>query len=386
MKQLKISKGVVVAASMAFSNQANAEIDPEPVTGYLSSGAGVLDVIGETVGSGITKNAKYIGEAVGQLARPLSISEIGINLATENYAAAAKNFAEIPTGYVLIRGGAAVGRLTGGAKGALVGAAFGAKATAKVGDFVEAKVGSFADLFIDPRDGRQIRMDNVGLDPVEFARDFDLYSDRAEYERNLAIELNRREKEAHSLGRSKISTERRAVLNLSELQLQNSVASQTTGLASRIGSARPTASPDPDLEHILATNLTSPFTASIETPNTQSSGAFAGTEGLNIAGALRVFAFDSGNLEDGDRVRLTITDSSGNQFQRNILLTFGGTTTTRQVRRGLVNVRITALNLGSSPPNTGGLRVSGDVAGSRSGNFDLSVGQSGTLVVRVLGN
>ena len=101
---------------------------------------------------------------------------------------------------------------------------------------------------------------------------------------------------------------------------------------------------------------------------------------------LNVLAFDSGNLQDGDRVRLTVRDSRGVVLSRNITLTFGGTTSRTLARRGLVNVTITALNEGSSPPNTGGLRVSGDVAGSRSGNFNLSVGRSGTLAVRVLGN
>lgn len=173
---------------------------------------------------------------------------------------------------------------------------------------------------------------------------------------------------------------------LSETQLQSSLAGSTTGLVSAVGDARPFPSPDLELERILSTEVRSPFVATVETPSTMATGNFTGEEGLNVAGVLNVFAFDSGNLQDGDRVRLTVRDSRGVVLRRNITLTFGGRTSRLSAQRGLVNVTITALNEGAVPPNTGGLRVSGDVAGSRSRNFNLRTGASGTIAVRVLGN
>lgn len=171
----------------------------------------------------------------------------------------------------------------------------------------------------------------------------------------------------------------------SEANLHLSLAGQTTGLASSLGDARPIRSPDPELERVLATDPRSPFVTTVETPSGVSTGGFSGEEGLNIAGVLNVLAFDSGNLQDGDRVRLTVRDSRGVVLSRTITLTFGGSNAAVSVRRGLVNVTITALNEGTDPPNTGGLRVSGDVSGQRNGNFNLRTGQSGTLAVRVLG-
>jgi hypothetical protein len=167
-------------------------------------------------------------------------------------------------------------------------------------------------------------------------------------------------------------------------QFSERLADLTTGTASHIGGARTTADAAA-LSQVLAAVPNGPFVTTVERPGTTASGAFTGEEGLNIAGVLRVFAFDSGNLQDGDRVRLTVRDARGIVLEDTITLTFGGRTSTLQARRGLVNVTITALNLGTAPPNTGGLRVSGDVAGSRSGNFNLNVGQSGTIAVRVLG-
>lgn len=174
-------------------------------------------------------------------------------------------------------------------------------------------------------------------------------------------------------------------LSSQENQLQSSLAGQTTGLANTIGDARSQREIS-ELTQALATTPNGPFVATVESPSSVATGDFSGEEGLNIAGILNVFAYDSGRLQDGDRVRLTIRDSRGVVYSGSVTLTFAGTTIRRSARRGIVNVTITALNEGSSPPNTGGLRVSGDVEGSRSGNFELTTGRSGTLVVRVLGN
>ena len=105
---------------------------------------------------------------------------------------------------------------------------------------------------------------------------------------------------------------------------------------------------------------------------------------MNIAGILNIFAFDSAT-QDGDRVQLTVRDSRGTILSRAITLTNAGSSANVLARRGIANVTITALNEGRYPPNTGGLRVRGSVSGVRSGNFNLSRVQSGTLTVRVLG-
>lgn len=176
-------------------------------------------------------------------------------------------------------------------------------------------------------------------------------------------------------------------LTSAERALQTSLNGQTTGLASHIGPARPQIPRviDPAVQQVLALEPRTPFTTTVVNPTTVSTGAFTGTEGLNIAGVLNVLARDSGNLQDGDIVRLIVRDSQGVRLDRTLTLTFAGSTSRVAARPGIATVTITALNLGSAPPNTGGLRVSGDVAGSRSGNFNLQVGQSGTLAVRVLG-
>ena len=190
-----------------------------------------------------------------------------------------------------------------------------------------------------------------------------------------------------------------------ELALQESLAGQTTGLVPPIGDARfgphwthtpPTLEMDvsdtspPELLPPLPPRLPDWRRRSKDVvpplpPRKPTPGQLLGGKGLNIAGILNVFAFDSAR-QDGDSVQLTVRDSRGTILSRAITLTNAGSSATVLARRGIANVTITALNEGRYPPNTGGLRVRGSVSGVRSGNFNLSRGQSGTLTVRVLGN
>lgn len=292
---------------------------------------------------------------------------------------------------VSIGAGTAVGAIFAfGAAGAvltpaapIIGAAVGVSVGVLVGIRVTKEAARFGkdiiNRFRDNRSEQEKRLDRAGLTYDDIVPRAPLNSPERirQYINDVDAEI------AERLGESFIPR----LENTAERQLQAGLASQTTGLTSHIGQARPSngAALDPALAQTLATELRSPYVIAVENQNRRSTGTFAGTEGVNIAGALNVFAFDSGNLQDGDRVRLTVRDSTGTILTRNITLTFAGATARATARRGFVNVTITALNNGSVPPNTGGLRVSGEVAGSQARNFNLNPGESGTLVVRVLG-
>ena len=206
------------------------------------------------------------------------------------------------------------------------------------------------------------------------------------YVRQVAEERKRRERELKKA-----------------LALQESLAGQTTGLAPPIGDARfgpwwhtPWHTQPTDVSDTSPPELLPPLPPRLPDwrrrkdvvpplpPRKPASGQLLGGKGLNIAGILNIFAFDSAT-QDGDRVQLTVRDSRGTILSRAITLTNAGSSATVLARRGIANVTITALNEGKYPPNTGGLRVRGSVSGVRSGNFNLSRGQSGTLTVRVLG-
>ena len=188
-----------------------------------------------------------------------------------------------------------------------------------------------------------------------------------------------------------------------ELALQEALARQTTGLAPPIGDARsgpwwhtPWHTRPTDVSDTSPPELLPPLPPRLPDwrrrkdvvpplpPRKPASGQLLGGKGLNIAGILNVFAFDSAR-QDGDSVQLTVRDSRGTILSRTITLKNAGSSANVLARRGIANVTITALNEGKYPPNTGGLRVRGSVSGVRSGNFNLSRGQSGTLTVRVLG-
>lgn len=371
----------------------------------------------EALGVGAEVAEQYgASRAAGGLRRAGNVATIGsaLNNASQgDFPAVVGDLVGGLVGVVSIPGGALAGSVIAPGPGTIAGAAAGAAYSIQAGNQAEQFARGIIDFFVDDRPPLRRRADSVGLDFAEFADrtsgDLRQPGALAQYEADLRREILRREAEAAAeSGRSFIPDadfvaqiqsfeliaeqqrqETAQVLQRAtapESQLNSSLAGMTTGLASHIGDAREPRSPDPELERVLSTAVDGPFVTSVETPSGVATGQFAGTEGLNVAGILNVLAFDSGALQDGDRVRLTIRDSRGVVLSRSITLTFGGTRSQVLAQRGLVNVTIRALNEGSAPPNTGGLRVSGEIAGSRSRNFNLSAGQSGTLVVRVLGN
>ena len=92
--------------------------------------------------------------------------------------------------------------------------------------------------------------------------------------------------------------------------------------------------------------------------------------------------FDSGALEDGDLVAVTIGSGSGSEDLGTVSLTFAGQVFTRDIASGAVELRLTALNEGTSPPNTGGVNIlSPIIAGPANQNFNLSTGETGVLRV-----
>lgn len=269
------------------------------------------------------------------------------------------------------------------------------------------------------------RLKQVGLNQEKFLNDRDLRSPGARFqaEADLRRELIKREaRSASARGESyfppqdilqeiryleeraeeerKRAEERKKRV---EEALQKRLAGQTTGLAPRIGDARfgpwwhtPRHTRPTDISDTSPPELLPPLPPRLPDwrrrkdvvpplpPRKPTPGQLLGGKGLNIAGILNIFAFDSAT-QDGDRVQLTVRDSRGTILSRAITLTNAGSSANVLARRGIANVTITALNEGKYPPNTGGLRVRGSVSGVRSGNFNLSRGQSGTLTVRVLG-
>ena len=92
--------------------------------------------------------------------------------------------------------------------------------------------------------------------------------------------------------------------------------------------------------------------------------------------------FDSGALEDGDMVAVTIASGSGVEDLGTVSLTFAGQNFTRDIASGAVELRLRALNEGTSSPNTGGVNIlSPIIAGPSNQNFNLNTGETGVLRV-----
>ncbi len=406
--------GVFLTFCSVHAQAQDSNVQTSPTSGDLVavSGGGISAVGGAAGALGY----KLPSRGLGAVSLGISAGQLQDEVRRGQIAQATGTVVSSVVGLFTVPAGAAAGAVVGNVPGAVIGGATGAYAAHRAGVGAENLVVSTQNLFADNRSPLQRRLDAAGLDAARFADNYNLFNqtERRRFESDLSQELQRREASlALREGRSFIpesSADQNTInppatvgeleqqLGLQpgesfipspfglEQQLHSSLAGSTTGLSSHIGDARGGSLVDPELERALSAAANSPFVTTVETPSGVSTGAFTGQEGLNIAGVLNVLTFDSGNLQDGDRVRLTVRDSRGVVLRRTITLTFGGSRSAVSARRGIVNVTITALNEGSSPPNTGGLRVSGEVAGTRSRNFNLSAGQSGTIAVRVLGN
>ena len=96
----------------------------------------------------------------------------------------------------------------------------------------------------------------------------------------------------------------------------------------------------------------------------------------------RVRLLDSGNLQDGDRVAVTLASAAGVSNLGQVELTFAGQDFSRPIAPGPVELRLRALNVGTDPPNTGGVRILSPVlSGPRNQDYELNTGETGVLRV-----
>lgn len=115
----------------------------------------------------------------------------------------------------------------------------------------------------------------------------------------------------------------------------------------------------------------------------ESTGGFSDVE-IPANALFRVRLFDSGNLEDGDIVDVILFSGANPDGDPigSVRLTFAGQEFDRQIAPGPVELRLTALNEGTSSPNTGGVQILSDViSGPKNQNFNLYEGETGVLRV-----
>ncbi len=107
-----------------------------------------------------------------------------------------------------------------------------------------------------------------------------------------------------------------------------------------------------------------------------SSGGFSdiGISGLNLSYLLRDHA-----LEDGDVVRVRISQFGRNIYEGEISLTNLGNTFNKGLGRGVASLEIFAVNEGYSSPNTAQITVDNVVRGQGTQTYSLRTGETATL-------
>lgn len=107
-----------------------------------------------------------------------------------------------------------------------------------------------------------------------------------------------------------------------------------------------------------------------------SSGGFSdiGISGLNLAYLLRDHA-----LEDGDIVRIRISQFGKVIYEGQVNLTNAGEIFDLMVGRGIASLEIFAVNEGSASPNTAQITVDNVVRGQATQTYSLQTGQTATL-------
>jgi len=96
------------------------------------------------------------------------------------------------------------------------------------------------------------------------------------------------------------------------------------------------------------------------------------------AASINLTMTDNGALVDGDMVSVGV---NGATIVPSLTLTGGGTIVPVSLTAGLNTLSITALNEGSSPPNTAELQISNVTSGSATQDWRLLSGQVGTLKI-----
>lgn len=107
-----------------------------------------------------------------------------------------------------------------------------------------------------------------------------------------------------------------------------------------------------------------------------STGGFSdiGISGLTLGYLLRDFG-----VEDGDLINITIRQFSRTLYDGQLSLLNAGTAFTQQLRPGVAELTITALNEGSLPPNTAEVTIGNVVRGEATQSYSLDTGQTATL-------
>lgn len=122
--------------------------------------------------------------------------------------------------------------------------------------------------------------------------------------------------------------------------------------------------------------------AQVRSPVFQIKQAAANPNGLSDvvvnAGAITVTMTDNGALVDGDIVQVSL---NGSVVQSSLTLTGAGTQLPLTLRAGANTLAITALNEGTSPPNTACLDIGAVVSGQASQQWRLTAGQTGTVTI-----
>lgn len=109
-----------------------------------------------------------------------------------------------------------------------------------------------------------------------------------------------------------------------------------------------------------------------------------GLQDVTVSQALQYILRDFGS-EDGDVVRVNLSLNGSTILVDTVQLTNTGVTSARRVGNGLYVIQINAVNEGAISPNTGEIRVVGDVvSGTPSQQYSLLTGESGQLAVRVI--
>jgi|GEM_PF-5291756 len=107
----------------------------------------------------------------------------------------------------------------------------------------------------------------------------------------------------------------------------------------------------------------------------------AGLSDVSIGSLLLSIFINDFALEDGDAIRIIVSQFGREIFNSSFVLTNAGQQIDVQLRPGVAGVEITALNTGEFPPNTAAVAISGVTSGESQQAYSLDEGEQGVLRV-----
>ena len=102
---------------------------------------------------------------------------------------------------------------------------------------------------------------------------------------------------------------------------------------------------------------------------------------ITVGSLLLTVFFRDFALEDGDAIRIVVTQFGQELFNSSFVLTNAGQTINVPLRPGVAAVTVTALNTGEFPPNTASVSIGNVSDGESEQEFSLDEGEDGTLRV-----